>query len=318
VSAETHRSFECFGGTATVHVGGAGARGLDAEESATRAEALLLEAHGRLSRFLPDSELCRLNADERETVPVSELLLEVAAAARWAGLLSDGLVDATLVDEIERAGYRDSLAGDRDRPVPGRAPTSESRTQVAPSPTRGWSRIAIDRIAGTVTRPPGLRIDSGGIAKGLLADLVGATLREHAAFAVDCCGDIRVGGAGRRERRVLVEDPAGGEPLHELAIADGAAATSGIGRRCWVEEDGVVAHHLLDPATGAPAFTGVLQATAQAPTAFLAEVYSKHALLSGAKMARERLPYGGVLVLEDGAVEVVEEPRERSLAAVAP
>ena len=300
-----------------MHVRGTAAE-RDAEVAAGDAEARLLDAHQRLSRFLPDSELCRLNADPRETVPVSRLLLEVAASARWAGMLSDGLVDATLVGDIVRAGYSESLAGNRDRPVPGWNPASDSPRPAFPSAARRWSRIVVDRGAGTVTRPPGVEIDSGGIAKGLIADLVGEGLRGHADYAVDCCGDARIGGSSGRGRRVLVEDPAGGEPLHELSVVDGAVATSGIGRRSWVGDDGVVAHHLLDPASGRPAFTGVVQATALAPTAFLAEVYSKYALLSGPELAAERLPYGGVVVLDGGEVEVVApRPGSPEVALVA-
>ncbi len=56
----------------------------------------------------------------------------------------------------------------------------------------------------------------------------------------------------------------------------------------------------------------MIQATALAPTAFLAEVYAKQALLSGCELAVERLPYGGVLVLEGGRVEVVEPRPERA------
>lgn len=316
MSEEAHRRFACFGGTATVHVRGTAA-GTEAEVAAGEAEAQLLDAHDRLSRFLPDSELCRLNADARETVPVSSLLIEVAASVRWAGLLSDGLVDATLLGDIERAGYSESLAGRRDRPGPGRIPASDSPRPASASPTRCWRGIVVDRGAGTVSRSPGLEIDSGGIAKGLLADLVGISLRGHADYAVDCCGDVRVGGTSGRGRRVLVEDPAGGEPVHELSLFDGGAATSGIGRRSWIGDDGVQAHHLLDPASGRPAFTGIVQATALAPTAFLAEVYSKYALLSGPEHAGERLPYGGVLVLEGGGVEVIA-PAHRKVEALVP
>jgi thiamine biosynthesis lipoprotein len=157
-----------------------------------------------------------------------------------------------------------------------------------------------------VTRPPGLRLDPGGIAKGLLADLVGEPLADFATFAVDCCGDLRVGGSESRLRKIGVDDPAGGEPLHELRIADGAVATSGITRRAWARTDGRPAHQILDPATGEPAFTGVVQATAVAPTGLLAETFAKAALLTGPQGADDHLPYGGVLVLAGGEVRVVE------------
>ena len=311
---EARRTFECFGGIASVNVGGRGPE-MGAEEAALGAEQKLLDAHERLSRFLPDSELSALNRDPRPTVPASRLLIEVAAVARWAGLLSDGLVDATLVGEIEDAGYRESLAESPDRlPADIGAPTT-ARAPASASADPGWRKITVDRRAGTITRPPGVQIDSGGIAKGLVADLVATSLNGHPSFAVDCCGDIRIGGTGRRPRTVHVADPLGEEPISSMEIVLGAVATSGIGKRTWVNDDGDAAHHLLDPATGAPAYTGVIQATAKAPTAFLAEIYAKHAILSGTEEAPGRLPYGGVILLEDGTVEAVSgSQRLRAMA----
>ena len=79
-------------------------------------------------------------------------------------------------------------------------------------------------------------------------------------------------------------------------------ATSGIGRRSWLDRQGLVAHHLLDPSTGRAAYTGIVQATALAPTALEAEVRAKAALLAGPASAADHLPHGGLLVLADGEV----------------
>ena len=111
-------------------------------------------------------------------------------------------------------------------------------------------------------RPPGLRLDSGGVAKGLFADLLALELGAHDAFAVDCAGDLRVGGAAGMVRPVRVADPFDGHTLHIFELVDRGVATSGIGRRSWLDGDARPAHHLLDPTTGRPAFTGVVQATA--------------------------------------------------------
>jgi len=70
-------------------------------------------------------------------------------------------------------------------------------------------------------------------------------------------------------------------------------------------------HHLLDPATGRPAFTGIVQATALAPTALEAEWRAKAAVLAGPAAAPRRLPHGGVLVFDDGSHMVVEPSPER-------
>jgi thiamine biosynthesis lipoprotein len=315
VSVEAHRSFECFGGTATIHVRAASTAA--GEKASDLARTMLLDAHRRLSRFSDESELTRLNDDPRWEVPATPLMRALADAVGSAGSRSAGLVDATLLDRIERAGYRDSLDGEPSISLPDALASRAERAPGEPHPDRLWRSIGVDEAGGTVIRPPGVKIDSGGLAKGLVADLVAAELREQRTYAVDCCGDIRIGGGGDLERRVRVDDPFGGDPVHELKLRDGAVATSGIGRRCWVAPDGSVAHHILDPASGEPAFTGIVQATALAPTALLAEVYAKAALLSGPQRADEWLPYGGVVVRDGGEVDVIAAERPSSELAVA-
>lgn len=313
MSAEAHRSFDCFGGTAAVHV-----RGTDTtsgEKAADGAHSQLLDAHNSLSRFLEDSELSRLNRDPRWRVPASPLMLGLAAAVNIAGSHSGGLVDATLLDRLERAGYRESLGEHHPASLADALSSQPERIVGKPDPSARWRSVQVDEATATIVRPPGVRIDSGGIAKGMVADLIAATLREQRTYAVDCCGDLRVGGTAGLERRVLVDDPFGGPPIHELALRDGAAATSGIGRRCWIGPDGCAAHHILDPRTGQPAFTGIVQVSALAPSALIAEVYAKSSLLSGADHAADWLPHGGVLVYDSGVVDVVTA--ERPLAEIA-
>jgi FAD:protein FMN transferase len=311
MSAEAIATFECFGGRCAVRVGDPDAEA--AEAAVARARRDLLDAHRTLSRFDPDSELSRLNRDPRAEVPASALLRRVVAAALTAGLRSGGLVDATLVDEIEAAGYSESREFDRPPLAAATAPALTTAAEgigplhpAGPSPRAGWCEFGVDERAGTVTRPPSIRLDPGGIAKGLLADLVGEPLADFATFAVDCCGDLRVGGSEGRAREILVDHPFGGAPIHRLRIADGAIATSGITRRSWTAADGGRAHQLIDPASGRPAFTGLLQATALAPTGLLAETLAKAALLSGPDGAEEHLPFGGVIVLANGEPRVFE------------
>jgi FAD:protein FMN transferase len=316
VKAEAQRSFACFGGTVTIHVRGEGAG--DGERAADEARERLLDAHARLSRFEPESELSRLNRDPRAEVPASPLLRALARAVTTAGSRSDGLVDATLLGAVERAGYRHSLRGQPPLSLAEALAGAAERAPARAHPQRRWQQIRVDEDAGTILRPPGLGIDGGGIAKGLLADLLAAELEGQRAFAVDCCGDLRLGGRAGLERTVFVDDPFGAGPVHELRLREGAVATSGISRRCWVGADGGVAHHILDPASGRPAFTGLVQATALAPTALLAEIHAKAALLSGPDGAAAWLPHGGVLIDEDGGVEVVEVDRAGAEAVAAP
>jgi len=307
---ELSDTFECFGSHCTIHVTGAGAAGSPAE-AVSLAREQLLAWHRQFSRFLPDSELSRLNRDPREVVPVSPLMARLAAAVQSTGALTDGLVDGTLVDEIERAGYA------RDLGQPLRLETAlelaPARRPAAPAAARHWQQIEVDLTDGTVRRPPGVKLDSGGLAKGLFADVLAERLSGHRLFAVNCAGDLAIGGAERRPRPIEVVSPFDGHILHTFRIATTGVATSGIGRRSWLDARGRPAHHLLDPARGTPAFTGIVQVTALADSTLLAEAYAKAAILSGPQRASRWLPAGGVIVLDDGSHHVIEPPHVVSL-----
>ncbi|HEY1355523.1 MAG TPA: FAD:protein FMN transferase, partial [Solirubrobacterales bacterium] len=85
---------------ATVHVGGRSQQ-RGAERAAGEAEAQLLEANDRLSRFIADSELCRLNAAPTHEFQGSRLLCTAVEAALVAAELTSGVFDPTLVPALE-------------------------------------------------------------------------------------------------------------------------------------------------------------------------------------------------------------------------
>ena len=301
VGAEVGERFRCFGSHAAVHVLGS-ALDRSAAQAVADARRRLQAGSDRLSRFRSSSELCLLNADPRERVPVSALMARFVEAAVRAGAQTGGLVDPTLLGEIERAGYRSDHRV--SLPLDIALALAPRRAPAHADDRRRWLGVRVDHRARTVVRPPGLMLDSGGVAKGLLADLLGHSLRGHASFAVDCAGDLRVGGASAMPRTVRVASPFADEILHEYELLDGGVATSGIARRSWLDADGRPAHHLLDPSTGRPAFTGIVQVTALAPTAVEAETRVKAALLAGPGGARHWLVHGGVIVLDDGSHDV--------------
>jgi thiamine biosynthesis lipoprotein len=296
---EAIESFECFGAQVNVIVMGEGAAGAPTA-AAQLAKGLLLGWHSQFSRFEPGSELSLLNRDPRATVPVSRVMAELLRATVLAAEQSGGLVDATMIREIEDAGYAEHLA------APGLALTealaiAPQRSPAAPSAEEYWRQVVLDADAGTVTRPPGMRFDSGGLAKGLFGDILDGLLASHESFAIDCAGDVRLGGRAGLERPVLVESPFDGSTIHSFALGSGAVATSGISRRSWLAPDGTPAHHLLDPSSGRPAFTGIVQVTAIAPSGVEAEWRTKAALLSGPERALAWLPHGGLAVFDDGS-----------------
>ena len=244
-----------------------------------RAEVHAFEACA--SRFRPGSELCALNADPRRVVPASPRLRAAVAAALWAARETGGLVDPCLLDELEAAGYTRSLAADEcrlDRRIRGLEATLVAPAR--PHPAARWRDVVVDDRRGTIERPPGLRLDLGGSGKGHVADVLAGIVGAAREWLVDAGGDLRVGGG----REVRVAHPLRDEPAAVLHLADGAIATSSIVRRSWRG-----GHHLLDPATGRPAWTGLLSVTALAPTTLHAETLAKAALLSGPDGARRIL-----------------------------
>lgn len=312
--ATSHATFPCFGGTCSVQVSGPGPGG--PAEAAVAAGAEQLRAwDARFSRFRPDSELSRLNADPRAAVPASPLLRRLIRAIVAAAQETDGLVDATLLSALEQAGYRDSFSG-QGLTLAQALPLAPARRAALGDPSSRWASVRVDEVGGTVVRPPGLRLDSGGLAKGLFADTLAQRLHGHAAVAVDCGGDLRLGGLAPPPREVLVTSPFDGSVVHALHAAGGGIATSGIGRRSWLDPDGAPAHHLLDPSTGRPAYTGIVQVTALAPTALRAELLAEAALLSGPDGLERWLPHGGLAIADDGRLVHVAGGSQRTPSAL--
>ena len=115
------RAFPSLGGKVTIEAGGNGAAA-----AVAGTEKAIQGLHRRLTRFDVDSELSLLNADPRAEVPSSPIMIRFAEAALYAGELSGGLVDATLLEAIERAGYTDSIDPDSAGSVPVAAESTDS------------------------------------------------------------------------------------------------------------------------------------------------------------------------------------------------
>lgn len=225
-------------------------------------QAWIVRLHDRLTRFAPDSELMRFNRSAGDWTAVSpelEALIRVALQA-YAG--SGGLVHAGVLPALLAAGYtRDFAAGPTAR-------TAE-RVPIPPLPEMLAVRSGAARLAA------GQAIDLGGLAKGWLADRAVERLGPNAL--ANMAGDLAATGPGPA---AADEDP--GWPVGfggtTVLLRDGGAATSGTTGRRW--GDGL--HHLIDPRTGSPARTDLVEVSVLASSATEAEVLAKTALLLGA------------------------------------
>lgn len=299
VMTQVARTFTCFGGPCTIAIDGEGPLG-DPLGTLETVRDHLLDWHAVFSRFKPESELSALNRDPHEIVQVSPIMARFVQAVVDAAQATEGLVDATLLDQIEEAGYR----GDHMRAsmsLPLALALTVGRQNGGPRSNGRWREISVDVASGKVRRPPGLRFDGGGIVKGLCADWVAELLGEYRSYAIDCDGDLRIGGAGGVERSIEVPNPFKGPVLHQFVMSEGAVSTSSIEKCSWMGEGMKPAHHLIDPASGRPAYTGVVQVTALGSTALESEMLAKAAVLSGPDGAVRWLQQGGFIILDDGS-----------------
>ena len=285
-----------MGGQLAIHLDAAG-RDDAAERDERRVIARIDRWAARLTRHTHTSDLALLNADPGGSVPVKPTLAAALLAGIVAAETSEGFADITLLDARLRAeGLRDLAAASR---------ISE------------WQVVRRRRGAAVVRRPPGLHFDLGGVGKGWIADRALALLEPWRSAVVDADGDLAVLCAPGKRWEVGIDDPR--QSNSQLAVlrlearADGAptrwgVATSGTSIHRW-NVDGTTNHHLIDPRTGLPAVTDVVQATVVAGSALRAEALAKAAVIAGsvegfALLERAHV-LGAVLLSTSGKVQAL-------------
>lgn len=262
-------------------------------------QSLFAEWESALSRFLPGSELSRLNASASAPIAVSPLLWTVLARALDAAATTEGRYDPTLHGQLVGLGY--------DRTFE-QAPAEAAGAGPAPMPGGGWRRIVRDHERHTVMLPAGVGLDFGGIAKGMAVDAALAQLRAlgFATALVNAGGDLAVQGSLPFGDTWPIEI-AGRRANWTIPLRYGALATSGISRRQW-RRGGQARHHLLDPRTGEPVANDLWSVTVVAPTCEQAEVAAKAAFVAGPRAGAALLhsyQLAGLFTLKDGTWRAV-------------
>jgi FAD:protein FMN transferase len=253
------------------------------------------------SRFLPASDISRLNRAGGQAVEVDPstvlLVQHLVQAARATG----GRFDPTLLPLLVDLGY--GASWDDPGLVTSLAPYVHSRSDL--------DGVLVDPAAGVVQLPVGTTLDPGGLGKGLAADLVVEELLAAGAYGalISVGGDIRVGGRSPIGDgwTIAVADPTvDGRDVACVRLLDGGVATSSTLRRSWTS-NGATHHHLLDPATGASVATGLASVTVVAGTAAWAEAWTKVVMVVGAVPALDLLDERGLAAMAvalDGSVQV--------------
>ena len=274
----------------------------DAEEEVRRLDALL-------SRTSGSSEVSMLNGAGGEMVPVGA---EICTLIQTAGDFTEatgGAFDITIAPVVSAWGFTtDSYQ------VPDREALQTLLESV------GMEHVHLS--GGNARLDPGTMIDLGGIAKGYTADRVAEIFQEHAVprGKVELGGNILVIGdkPDGTAWRVGVQDPKHPDEADGLVcvlnLTDAFAVTSGSYQR-YFEQDGKRYHHIIDPATGCPADSGLTSVTVVADSArgngTMCDALSTALFVMGEDKALDFWRSGVydfqlVLVTEDGRVVVTE------------
>ena len=249
------------------------------------------------SRFRDDSEIARVNRANGAPVHVSPIFVQATLCALRAARLTDGDLDPTIGTSLLLAGYDRDFAA-----IQAGAPVRFTRAA-------GWRCIRLDAERGVIRVPANVALDFGATAKALAADLAAARAGVciDGGVIVSIGGDVATAGIappGGWPVRVADDHSArADDPGQTVAVRSGGLATSSTTVRRWRRGD-AECHHILDPATGAPAQERWRTVSVAAATCVDANIASTTAIIRGDD-APEWLEAAGLparLVAADGSV----------------
>ena len=230
-----------------------------------RCHEMVGDLEGLWSRFLPGSDVSRMNNAGGSATHVDERTVALLAAMKAAFVATRGSFNPTRLPEQVASGDSRSLVSHHVTRLPHGA--------------HAWTSLDLLDIRpdGTVTMPPTMTIDAGGIAKGHAADLVAefAVANGAAAVCVNLGGDIRVANATQHTHDFAIDVMSpldASQVVDTVSLRNGAVATSAVNARRRAARG--VDNHIQG------ARSGLVGATVIASTAMWAEVWAKHALVS--------------------------------------
>ena len=247
--------------------GDAGEKAVDAAvKEMNRLDALL--STGKAS-----SEVSELNASNGGKLSADTNALMDAALDLYES--TDHVFDITIYPVMKLWGFTD-----QNYKVPSEGDLKAALTLVDAS-TLDYNK-AKKTVAFTVD---GTQIDFGGIAKGYTSATVAQLYRDLGVTSglVNLGGNVQTVGfkPDGTEWRIGIQDPEDeNDMLGVVQTHDAAVITSGGYERNF-EEDGVVYHHIIDPATGHPADNGLISVTIVSEDGTLADGLSTSLFIMG-------------------------------------
>ena len=262
----------------------------------------LLEA--LLSATDDTSDIGRINVSG--TTDVSPDTAEIIKYAKQTGEETKGALDITIYPVLKAWGF---TTGDYSVP--------DSDTLNALLKKVDFTQIQIeDSALPTVTVPIGVQLDLGALAKGYASDKAAEILKQQGITSalINLGGNIMTIGSNPDSGspwRIGIRNPFSlDENIGVLEAADKAVVTSGSYERCFTAEGGQTYHHIIDPATGCPARSGLVSVTIVGDSGIMCDALSTALFVMGKDKAVEyHQKKGGfdmILVTEEGEIFITE------------
>jgi len=307
VAQTTH----CAMGTVMTHK----AFGLYAEDSLEAVCREVARIEGRLSRFLPDSEISRVNGSAG--IKSEKVSLETYGALSTAVEFSrcfPGCFDVTIAPLVTLWHIgKESLA----------PPDESSIKQVLP--LVNYRDLILDPWEITAgLRNGGQSVDLGGIGKGFAGDKIREVFKEFGISSAysNLGGNVVALGAkpDGSSWYVGIQHPRQENKLiGSVSVINQTMVTSGDYRRYFTDNQGKRHHHILDPTTGYPSESGLTSVSIVAENSLVADPLSTILFVAGMEKGLEFLKSfpqtEAILVDSDLQVYVTRGLRYRFQAA---
>lgn len=245
----------------------------------------IAELNDVLTAFRAGSD-CQLIQDNAGIMPVSvsdDTIAIIKESLKFSAL-SDGKFDVTIGPLVDLWGI--------ESPEVKEAPALDQIEQA--KALIDYQKIVLDETNKTVyLTDPGMSVNFGAIAKGYIADEIMQMLRDEGVqhALIDLGGNILVmgGKTAKQPFGIGVEDPLnpGQGYIGVISLSDGSVVTSGNYQRYFTDSNGVRYHHILDPDTGYPADTGLIQVSVIAQNSIDADALSTTLFLLGTEKGLE-------------------------------
>ncbi len=280
------------------------AYGSKAEEGLSSAIGMINSMNAMLDPENEDSAVYELNHARGQSVVVRGQIVEMLQTADTVYQRTGGAFDLTVYPLVKAWGF---INGNYRVPTDEDIAALLERVDFSALELTGFA----DGSDYMLTMPDGMQLSFGAIAKGCAAQYAISALRSAGVESaiISLGGNVQTLGVkpDGTNWNVAIQDPNDtGSTVGYVSVGETAVVTSGGYQRYFEDEDGVRYHHILDPATGAPANSGLLSVTIICPNGTMADALSTAMFILGEDDALEYWrTYGGfemILITEDARV----------------